>query len=330
MPILRGSTRPAVTLPVFNGNVSRLTFSTPKAAPCNSSYFSYILCVCGLASFFGVIFGLVIRWLCRAPQRVSVVPVPDKDCVLPQDVLRPVSRSGVTVDVDKFSCLTWHQDIEDADASCNADIFHNNKFSTVSSRDFVVSGLTSSIHALRLALSSRHHAFFVHTFRALRPFYSFSWSPGSMRILTTQNAGGNSENSEALSFELLHRLYGAELIKTEMEIEYSVRSKLTDYTVHLGGQPLGVSVSRAMKYPTPDRFSPGDALTLLCKKLNGVLVSNRGVSSRDRWERQILHLWVQTPGAAGILERTFQALPRELVQDTIVVCTIAPNDRWLF
>ena len=41
-----------------------------------------------------------------------------------------------------------------------------------------------------------------------------------MRMLNCTNAGGSSDNSEALSFDILHRLFGAELLKAEMEVKY--------------------------------------------------------------------------------------------------------------
>eukprot|EP00478_Filoreta_tenera_P002665 GABV01002772.1.p1 GENE.GABV01002772.1~~GABV01002772.1.p1 ORF type:complete len:116 (-),score=24.46 GABV01002772.1:140-487(-) len=45
------------------------------------------------------------------------------------------------------------------------------------------------------------------------------WSPGAIRMLSTPNLGGNSDLSEALSYEFLFRLLGAQLVKTETEIE---------------------------------------------------------------------------------------------------------------
>eukprot|EP01098_Paradermamoeba_levis_P005471 TRINITY_DN229_c0_g1_i5.p1 TRINITY_DN229_c0_g1~~TRINITY_DN229_c0_g1_i5.p1 ORF type:complete len:334 (-),score=80.16 TRINITY_DN229_c0_g1_i5:143-1144(-) len=45
-------------------------------------------------------------------------------------------------------------------------------------------------------------------------------SPSSKRLALDPNAGGNSVWSEVYSFEVLQRAFGAELVKTEMEIEY--------------------------------------------------------------------------------------------------------------
>lgn len=58
----------------------------------------------------------------------------------------------------------------------------------------------------------------IHQFQRL--IKCFNLSPGSQRILFAENAGGNSKISEALSFEILHQLFGATLAKTELEIDY--------------------------------------------------------------------------------------------------------------
>lgn len=149
-------------------------------------------------------------------------------------------------------------------------------------------------------------------------------------MLTTQNAGGTSENSEALSYELMHRLVGVELVKTEMQIRYKHdSSKKTDYLVEFQNKKIAVSVTRAMKYPNPAFFTPHDAEVLLKKKLFGVHESNAGVSAGDHWSFQILHIWTQTDRIAEILANTYEELERDLRGDTIVITTVA-NEPWLY
>ena len=58
--------------------------------------------------------------------------------------------------------------------------------------------------------------------RQLKPVSMMSLSAGAKRMFTCPNAGGSSEKSEILSFELLQRCFGAELQKTEMEVGYHV------------------------------------------------------------------------------------------------------------
>jgi len=45
---------------------------------------------------------------------------------------------------------------------------------------------------------------------------------------------------------------------------------------------------------------------------------------------QLLHIWAQNERTARILEDTFDAMPSNVRSDTIVIISIAPNDRWLF
>ena len=72
------------------------------------------------------------------------------------------------------------------------------------------------------------------------------------------------------SYELFHRCYGAQLLKTEMEVDYFPEGgSITDYTCELYGTLLGISVTRAMKYK--GEFTLEDATKLLEKKMNGKL-----------------------------------------------------------
>ena len=113
------------------------------------------------------------------------------------------------------------------------------------------------------------------------------WSPDSQRMLSLPNAGGSSLISEALAFELLARAFGASLSKTELELDYSAGSKMTDFAIDVfGGYPLGVSVTRAYKWHgvgtwgklsvassiaaprfEPAGLEPAEARRLLTKKL---------------------------------------------------------------
>ena len=58
-----------------------------------------------------------------------------------------------------------------------------------------------------------------------------------------------------------------------MEIQYFPEgSKKTDYSVLLFGKPIGVSVTRAMKFS--GKFTEEDAINLLEKKLLGIILSS--------------------------------------------------------
>lgn len=149
-------------------------------------------------------------------------------------------------------------------------------------------------------------------------------SDGARRCIDTPNAGGTSEWSEAISFELLHWLCGARLLRTEMEIEYRCGSKITDYSIMLNGQHLGVSVTRAMSFQKA--FDLAEATRLLEKKLNGVIASTRGVIKQHRWSRQILHIIAEDSAYLPILQQAYSALDPVIQHDTIVLITVADSN----
>ena len=190
--------------------------------------------------------------------------------------------------------------------------------------------------------------FFCTVFKALLPFNKFTFSAFSypsysfflftlfyardaMRMLNCTNAGGSSDNSEALSFDILHRLFGAELLKAEMEVKYvNSVGKKTDYLARIGNHKIGVSVTRAMEGTSSRGFFEKDAFTLLRKKLFDILVSTRWVVDEDAWERQILHVFVQNQEIQVICKHVYQSLHPIIRADTIVICTVAGNENWIF
>jgi hypothetical protein len=155
-------------------------------------------------------------------------------------------------------------------------------------------------------------------------------STGARRILETPNAGGTSVWSEAMSFEVLSMLFNAKLMHTEMELEYwPLGSKITDYSVILFDVPIGVSVTRAMKFR--GEFTEEDAKVLLAKKLYGVNCSSKAVLKRYRWKKQILHIWVEHPYIADILMKVYNNdVEMELKANTIIMITCAGNASWIF
>ena len=149
--------------------------------------------------------------------------------------------------------------------------------------------------------------------------------------MTLPNAGGHSERSEALSFEVLHRLLGAELLKAEMEIKYvNSNWKKTDYLVSIQGKKIAVSVTRSVGFPRASRFNEADAEELLTKKLVGICASTMGVTDEDRWERQILHIFAPAPNVALVIHKTYQTLHPKLRANTIVIITVAGMHEWIF
>lgn len=159
----------------------------------------------------------------------------------------------------------------------------------------------------------------------------FDLCDGSRTIATLPNAGGTSVISETLSFEMLNRMYAAKLQATEMELRYyPLGSKITDYSVSIYGETIGVSVTRAMKFK--GIFSDEDGVRLLTKKLDGVICSSKAVIKQYRWKKQILHIWAETKDTAKVLERVYfsDAIPQSLKSSTIVMVSVWENAPFVF
>lgn len=160
-----------------------------------------------------------------------------------------------------------------------------------------------------------------------RPLDVTKMTADAQRIATTENAGGSSELSEALSMEILHRVLGARLHKTEMELIYftgdATTSKMTDFSIVLDGSTIGVSVSRACKgWPyKPGSYKVEDASRLLKKKLVGINESTRTVSNAS-WKKQLLHILVADAAIMPFLAEASAALAPELIANTIVLFTV--------
>ena len=153
----------------------------------------------------------------------------------------------------------------------------------------------------------------------LKPLTQMSLSIGAKRLFACPNAGGSSEKSEILSFELLQRCFGADLQKTEMEVNYFPQGgSITDYTCKMFSTFLGVSVTRAMKFH--GEFTVEDATQLLSKKLNGVLTSSK--NTMEKWSKQILHVWVSSHEHSVLLAEAYYQLPKPLKSNTIVLLTV--------
>jgi len=152
----------------------------------------------------------------------------------------------------------------------------------------------------------------------------------AMRLLTEDNAGGSSSISEAMSFELLHRSFGAKLDKTEMELRYfPSNGAMTDFSVTLDSIELGISVTRALQPPNAPTYSEADAELLLRKKLQGVLQSTRTCCNAT-WTKQLLHIWAQSTTIAEKLQLVYERLEPELLGETVVLVTLCQGLPELF
>mmetsp|Transcript_3801 Transcript_3801/g.13103 ORF Transcript_3801/g.13103 Transcript_3801/m.13103 type:complete len:180 (+) Transcript_3801:519-1058(+) len=157
-------------------------------------------------------------------------------------------------------------------------------------------------------------------------------------MMAQPNAGGSSEVSEVLSMEVLSRLLGPgggsgkRDVVGEMEVTYwSSNWKKVDYLCRLPRRKgfVGVSVTRAMGFPTAEHFGREDAERLLHKKLHGLVVARQGLCEAHAVETAILHVWCQTQEVADLVEAAARRLQLEegeegaLLDGVTVVLTVA-------
>jgi hypothetical protein len=113
-----------------------------------------------------------------------------------------------------------------------------------------------------------------------------------------------------------------------------------DYLTTLFGMPVGVSVTRAMGFPTVDEFTYEDGLRLLYKKLHGLVIARwvvrrsgmwalpegaltvihpgrrAGVTEVQRFEKSILHCFCQDARVAEIMKASGAAVLERLPEST--------------
>eukprot|EP01080_Neovahlkampfia_damariscottae_P007955 gene7955-12422_t len=152
---------------------------------------------------------------------------------------------------------------------------------------------------------------------------NMNFSEGSKRMMNVPNAGGSSNVSEIISFEFLKLYCQAELEKTEMEINYfPYGSKITDYSVKIGNEVFGVSVTRAFDFRGSEYYTESAATHLLQKKLNGIYWSSKNVVKSDEWKKQILHVFVPDDVSAKIVKRAYKKLKSREKGNSIILVTV--------
>jgi hypothetical protein len=156
-----------------------------------------------------------------------------------------------------------------------------------------------------------------------RELKDFKVSDGAIKIYKEPNAGGSSVNSEALSVDFFNDLFGTTNIVTEMEIDYKMMNwKRCDYLMTIYNETFGVSVTRAMKHPSPDLYDYEDAELLLSRKLDGLIVARSGIVDENNFSKSILHIWCQTTKIADIVTEVYNRLDESSKDNIIVVLTV--------
>jgi hypothetical protein len=158
------------------------------------------------------------------------------------------------------------------------------------------------------------------------------------QIVDEPNAGGASVVSEALSAEYMVRRFSATAVVTEMQIPYfSPNWKKVDYLTTIYNERVGVSVTRAMGYPSPAVFVLEDALRLCRKKLTGLVVARAGIKPSVGYSRSILHCWCQDSRIADLMVQAFEIFiaqsdeeERASFNNIVVMLTVADNTSEIF
>eukprot|EP00732_Lithocolla_globosa_P005693 Lithocolla_globosa_v1_NODE_6077_length_1140_cov_4.457143.p1 type:complete len:206 gc:universal NODE_6077_length_1140_cov_4.457143:773-156(-) len=168
--------------------------------------------------------------------------------------------------------------------------------------------------------------FFVNILSLRKQFEHLHLSSGSEKLKHTPNAGGSSVKSEVLSFEILVRIFGVELHKTEMELKYWPKNgKMTDYSCQFGAYLIGVSVTRAFSFFGD--FEMEDALRIMKRKLRGVIESSAHVL--DKFRKQILHVFTRSEKSAKLLQKAYSQIDSHLKSNTIILVTVS-DAKWIY
>jgi hypothetical protein len=152
-----------------------------------------------------------------------------------------------------------------------------------------------------------------------------SFCKSAKDTLIVDNAGGQSEISEALSINYFYERFKASLFVLEMEIEYWMTSyKMCDFICIINNQKIGVSVTRSMGFPTQDSFNEESAYNLLKKKMNGLIVARSGVCTKHEFIISVLHIWCQNQKIADTIKKIYPQIinESESVYEIIVLLTV--------
>lgn len=145
--------------------------------------------------------------------------------------------------------------------------------------------------------------------------------------LTVPNAGGRSVKSEMLSIQYFSTIHGATNIILEMQIQYWSCYSMVDFICTINNNRVGVSVTRAMHYQDPNKFTLEDATRLLNKKLNGLIVASNAVCKSQRFFKSVLHVWCQSTRIAQLVSAAYEAMDDviDLKRDMLLHLSVYDN-----
>lgn len=119
------------------------------------------------------------------------------------------------------------------------------------------------------------------------------------KALEKKNAGGNSLISESWSIHIFSELSKVTDCIYEMDIEYFYDYKMVDFIIEYTNCRIGVSVTRAINY---FNFTDKEAINLLEKKLNGLIIARNTVVEKHSFYQSILHIFSPSIETTEILK----------------------------
>lgn len=141
--------------------------------------------------------------------------------------------------------------------------------------------------------------------------------------LTFENAGGNSDVSEAASIQYFHELGYTDFI-FENFVTYKTSWKMVDFVataphrwetnvpelIKNDSERVGVSVTRAADYG-----KGFDAFALLYKKIKGLIGARNNVTADSKFYRSILHIWCSSVEVAYAIKKAYD----KILEDPTIV-----------
>lgn len=163
-------------------------------------------------------------------------------------------------------------------------------------------------------------------------FHKIEMHASAIKSLKVENAGGASRYSEAMSIHYMNARFGAKGFILENEVEYWIQYKMCDFIAVIHGQNIGISVTRAMGFPTPSKFTIKSADLLLKKKMHGLIIARDGVSGKHEFYKSILHIWCQTTRIATLLNEAHKRLidsddeKSATLREIVVILTVCEKE----
>ncbi len=153
-------------------------------------------------------------------------------------------------------------------------------------------------------------------------------TPGGVEIILDGNAGGSSLYSEVFAYEWLARCEGATLVKTETEIAYDTPdSKRADLLVEIDGVRVGVSVTRAVRFPFGrEPYTLAAATELFDRKLDDIHLATLHAVPGDRWAKQMVAALAYDLQHAQVAMEAWQNLDAETRGDTLLIVAVTTGD----